>query len=235
MDNKLFNKEKMFTNVIGVLDKENSIWGTSLPFKTVYNSFDDYLKLIVAENQKQTSTKSISAKKKQAFNNMIDSTLVVAANAVVYAGLENNDELKVKFDLSSSRLKVGNEGEVYKRCMDIHNEVETIKSALIPDFLTVTQLDELKVLIDGFKDLISAPREVRKESKTAKSVMLKWIAACDELLNEKMDKLMLNYKVSHPDFYLQYTNARVIGGWSRKKNDEKDTTEDPAPDSTPIV
>jgi hypothetical protein len=39
--------------------------------------------------------------------------------------------------------------------------------------------------------------------------------------------MMLTYKSSHADFFLEYTNSRVIGGWSKKDDDSEEETQEP--------
>ena len=73
-------------------------------------------------------------------------------------------------------------------------------------------------------NLLDKPQGVRRKSKTNKENMEKAFKRILDLLKDELDKLMLNYKVKYPDFYTQYSNARVIGGWKKKKDDEDEDT-----------
>jgi len=42
-------------------------------------------------------------------------------------------------------------------------------------------------------------------------------------LRNVLTKMMLNYKISQLDFYIEYMNARIIGGWDKTEEEGEKT------------
>ena len=73
----------------------------------------------------------------------------------------------------------------------------------------------------GIRSCFMLPNS-REKQKLLKSLGDRMEATFDQamdLLYRRLDKLMLVYKKSYPDFYTEYQNARIIGGWG--KNEEE--------------
>jgi len=68
-----------------------------------------------------------------------------------------------------------------------------------------------------FKAMLPKSREKQKVLKTVTEQLKNEIDDCVVTLEERIDKMMLNYKMPQPDFYTEYTNARIIGGWEKKE------------------
>ena len=66
--------------------------------------------------------------------------------------------------------------------------------------------------------MIAVPREALKADKSSKEELILIYDDCDLLLDKRMDKMMLIYQKSESDYFKEYTNARIIGGWHKKKD-----------------
>ncbi|WP_025863761.1 hypothetical protein [Prolixibacter bellariivorans] len=64
--------------------------------------------------------------------------------------------------------------------------------------------------LDNFKALIGQPRTIRNKAFAAKTVLGDLFDEANNLLNNQLDKLMIRFKFTDPDFYEEYTRARVI-------------------------
>ena len=53
------------------------------------------------------------------------------------------------------------------------------------------------------------PRQIIAESKTATAQLEAEIETADQLLTDSLDRLVLQFKDSEPEFYNNYTNARA--------------------------
>ena len=76
--------------------------------------------------------------------------------------------------------------------------------------ITEAQLTELSTSVDDFSALIGQPRQRRSAALTANRAAEEGIADAVNLLNDKMDNLVLLFKESHPAFYSDYEAARAI-------------------------
>ena len=146
---------------------------------------------------------------------MIDAALIVCGAGKAYASQQKNNELKTKFNFSKSSLGKGNEKDICIRCVNISKAADAILNELLAYNMSSDQIKILNKAATAYDKLISAPRQVRKADKSTNQEIEVLYHECDILLNERMDNMMLIYKNSQPDFYIEYTNARHIGGWSK--------------------
>jgi hypothetical protein len=222
MEDLLLRKLKMYRNVLDVVNTHKNAWETSEPFKTEVDNLDVNVKDIDEKSQRLKGSQSVSEEKKQMCQKMLGAALVVSGTGAAYASQIKDMGLKAKFNFTKSELSKGNEKEVYNRCINISLAAEPILDKLLAFNMPADQLTLLNQAASAFDKLISAPREVRKADKSTKEEMKAVYDECDTLLDERLDKMMLIYKKSYPDFFIEYTNARIIGGWHRKNDDEGD-------------
>ena len=222
MEELLLRKLKMYRNVSNVLDTHKNVWETSVPFTMEVDNLNTNVKGIDEKDQSLKGSQSISEEKKQRYQKMLGAAFVISGAGTAYASQIKDMGLKAKFDFSRSELAKGNEKEVYNRCMNIAVSAEPILDKLLAFNIPADQLTILKQTASVFDKLISAPREVRKSDKSIKEEMVAIYDECDILLDERLDRMMQIYQESYPDFFLEYSNARVIGGWHKKKDEDGD-------------
>jgi hypothetical protein len=172
----------------------------------------------------QNSSKAATKGKKQMLNEMLDNALVVCGGGYAYASIIKDKKLAVPFNFTKSKLGAGKDKEICDRCQKIADTAATIKDKLADFNVSAAQLTQFNDAVKNYYDIINTPRETRKSSKASKEEMLILIDECDRILEEIIDKLMLTFKASQHDFFLEYTNARIIGGSKHKK--EKATATD---------
>ena len=233
MDKKNFHKDKMVSNVKEVLLKWKDIWTGSVAFNKAFNRLEEQHKVVNEHDQQQGSGKSTTAKKDQAIEKMVDATLIGSGNGMAYASSVNDNELKTQFNYTKTSLNRGIEKEICNNCMKVYTDLTKIKDKLIPDFTTEEEIEEIKVVIDICLELLDKPQGARRMSKSSKEKMEAAFAEITKILKEQLDKMMLKYKAKYPEFYIEYTNARKIGGWKKKKDDGENT--DSTSDNNPIV
>jgi hypothetical protein len=228
MENAIARKTKMYDKTDYVFIKYDTVWGSNVSFKENVVLFRSHRGQVTVKINEQSSSKSSSAKKKMALDTLIDLTLLVCNIGVVYASEKNDTDLRVQFNFSKSDLKKGIEAEICKQCIEIGKNAETILSMLLPYGLPANQLTLLTAAVDDYAKLISLPESVINTSKSSKNEMIDLIALCDEILKNRLDKLMLLFKDTHHDFYTEYFNARYIGGWHKKNDGEVEGSEEEA-------
>jgi hypothetical protein len=227
MENVLLRKLRMYNSSNTVLQSYGTVWANSVPFVSSVNLLVDCLDKIEEKDHDQKSTKAYTKEKKQVYVKMLDVALVVCSAGSAYAGVINSDKTKEDFGFTKSSLKEGNEKEIYKRCQKIGEDAVLITDKLVDYNVSAPIIKELTDAVVEFFKLMDVSRNVRQKSKSSKEEMKALYDECDRILNNIIDKMMLTYKSSHADFFLEYTNSRVIGGWSRKDDDEKEETQEP--------
>ena len=217
MDRKYSRKQDSTNLVLKIMSQNSTKWETNLAMKSVVDQIIANNKGITEKDQLDRSTKSISATKAQVYNEMLDVTEVICGAGFAYAGFKNDNGLKLKFDFSRSDLKKGTEKIACTHCVNVWAIANPLKLILVDFNLPATTCDEQKALTDAFTLLIIGPKEVRTSGKSARAEMIILFSKNDVLLNESLDSFMKTYKTAFPDFFLEYTNARYIGGWAKKK------------------
>jgi hypothetical protein len=69
---------------------------------------------------------------------------------------------------------------------------------------------DLLTSVDDFRELVGQPRLIQSQTNLAKKVVEELVENALEILNNKMDKVMLQFQFSDPSFYEGYKRARVI-------------------------
>jgi hypothetical protein len=210
----------MYGSVQTVLKKYNQVWANSNPFKTNFNLFEANLTRLDEKELAQLSSKPATKGKKQALTNMLDNALLISSAGFAYSSTINDKKLKEAFNFTKSKLKVGKDLEIFDRCKLIAETADKIMDKLTDYNVTEAQLNLLNDCLKAYAENINQPRETLKSSKSSREEMFLLVDECDRILEEIIDKLMITYKAANADFYLEYTNARIIGGWKKKKEDE---------------
>jgi len=219
MDNLSLRKLKMYHDVQSVFNTHKQKWESSVPFKTEVETMDATVTAIEDKDKMLKGSESVSEEKLQTKELLLDTTLVICGVGIAYAAQIKDAGLKAMFNFTKSDLKEGNEKEIYTRCVGIGKAAEPILDKLLPFNLPPDQLTVQAEAASAFDKLIPAPREARTADKSIKEEMKILFKECDTLLNVRLDNMMLVYRKSYPDFYLEYTNARQIGGWSKGKGE----------------
>ena len=84
------------------------------------------------------------------------------------------------------------------------------RPALAKYGVTKAQVTDLETSVDDFRELVGHPRLKRTQANLAKKAVEELVESAVEVLNEKMDKVMLQFQFSNPSFYEGYKKARVI-------------------------
>jgi hypothetical protein len=223
MEKLILKKQRMYRSTRTVLNKYSQVWKNSIPFKNNVNLFDaSYDSMEEKELNQKTST-AASVEKEQVRKNMLDLALIVCGGGQAYSNIIKDKKLNEAFKFAKTSLNHGKEKEVYDRCKHIAATATTITNELDEYNVSAAVLNQFNDAIKDYNKVLNLPHETRKSSKSSKEEMKLLVEECDRILEEVIDNLMLTYKTDQPDFYLEYTNARVIGGWKKKK-DAEDTT-----------
>jgi hypothetical protein len=84
-------------------------------------------------------------------------------------------------------------------------------AAELADFgYTSETIADLEASVDEFKSVIVGPRETIGARKHKTTNLKQLFASLDSTLYDRLDKLMVLFKDSHPDFYNDYRTARSL-------------------------
>lgn len=141
---------------------------------------------------------------------LADITAPIAAAAIAYASQTNNNELLDAVNFSQSELLATRDDLLGDRCQNIHTKANDNIAALAAYGITALMLTDMQNAITAYLAKVPAPSTAKLTKKTATLNLSNLFKATDVILKMQLDKLMLQFKTSHPDFYNNYVAARVI-------------------------
>ena len=219
-------KHNMITTVIGVLDKHALVFDTNVGMKADVVIIKG--KVVIIDGYESFDNRSIgtTAGKNQKFDLMINGTFKICNSGVAYGSRIDDQDIIKSFDYSLSDLQEGKEKAIHARCKAITEAALPIETILKAEYnLPVGHLTAQVIKNNNFFVLIDAPGKIIEAGKSVKEETTVEYHAIDLILSQRMDKMVYSYKDTNPDFYLEYHNARKIGGYKKKK------VVPPAPDS----
>lgn len=163
--------------------------------------------LVVAQ---RVSTKGATADKRSALIEMVEAAVAVAGAVAAYASETNNGVLLQKVEVSDSGLRRTRDTEVSAVCQGIH-DVATANLAHLADYgVDADVLTDLQGKVGMYDGNISLPTSTKGDKKAAGQALKVTLATTRKVLEGSIDKQMLRFRLSQPDFYNQYRAARVI-------------------------
>ncbi|QQR85114.1 MAG: hypothetical protein IPJ76_10845 [Flavobacteriales bacterium] len=216
------NRMSMFYAVEGVCDKHTLVWTPLVPYATAVGELKDKILLLEDAVQLQESElKGYAEDKRHKKEAMVDKTLEVAQATYALAVDKGDDVLKAQMDHSRSDLLLGRDTVVGQRCQDVHDLANAVVVQLAPYGILPADMTALQTAINAYVTVVDAPRVAVTVRKGATTAIDKLVTEATAILTERMDKLMVEFKSSAPDFWQQYFDARIIVDLGGKEEDEE--------------
>lgn len=207
---RLTNKLRSYQTVEAVLAEYQTTWQSLPAFVTAVGEFTAIIPNIHTLAQTQASREGFANEKAYALEALGDAAFEVAAAVHAYAVTTQEFALEGRVDFSRTSIVMGREASILARARDIH-AVATEELANLADYgVTTARLTDLLTKIEAFADAQSKPRQqIAKGSAATRSLEARFQTA-DTILNKRLDKLVVRFKTSAPDFYNAYQTARSI-------------------------
>ena len=133
------------------------------------------------------------------------------ANAVfAYASSIANNTLKEQVKFSARKLLRIKDDLIVPTCLNIHEAANTNLAALAPYGITAAVLTSFNTAVTNYTAAISSPRNAVSLRTAYVKDLSNLFAKTDKLLKEQLDKLSVQFKTSHTDFYNAYKSNRII-------------------------
>ncbi len=224
------NKLSMGLAVQTVVNNNNSIWSGLPAFVTAFGDYETVIQEIQNNRVVQEAdTSGVTLDKHSAEAALIEKTLAVSSGTYAYATAVNNNTLRKKIAFSPSSLSRSRDTVLRDICQLVHSEVNAVIANLADYGILPADLTDLQNKIDAYNSVIAEPREAITDKSTATQELVLLFKKFDGIINDMLDKLMVNFKSSDPNFHRQYTNARIIVDLGVRHEGEPEETEDVPP------
>lgn len=153
-----------------------------------------------------------TADKSAAKTALIDVLVKNAAAGYGYAASRDNNTLKEACHLTESALGDLSDANLYAAAVDLYNTLNPIIGSLSGWGIVPADLTTQQTAANTFNGHIGVPQAARAISHAATQTLPDLFTNTSKLLDEQMDRAMLQYKTSNPDFYKQYKVVRKLPG-----------------------
>ena len=217
------DKMSMFYALMQVLDKHNATWTGLVPFKNAHTELAANIASIENATQKQeTNLKGFAEDKRTKKEKMVKLTLSIAQGVYAYAVDEGDAVLQAKSDYSRSDLMQTRDAVIAQTCQNIHDLANAAIADLGAYGIVAADLTAQQTAIDKYTATVGSPRAALAERKGATAEINALVKDSMKILTKRMDKMMPEFEESHPNFYQEYFDARIIvnSATEKKKDDE---------------
>lgn len=220
MRKDLEDRLTMFYATQSAVDKYHATWAALVPYSNAVDAFKDVILNLEAEVETQgLGTDGYAMDKGAKKEDMVRKTLAIANHVYAYA-VDNADiVLREKMSVSYSALIAPRDAVVAQKCQGIHDEANAVIASLAAYGVVAGDLTAQQSAIDIYEAVISSPRTAITVRKGATENIEELIREGTAILKDRMDKLMVEYEVSSPDFYQEYFDARIVVNTGAKKED----------------
>ena len=231
MNNSQQNKLNMYQAVDLVLDSHKDTWTSLTGFGTAVGDLEANISTITSLAQVQSARSGAAAEKGAVLESLLDSAIQVAGATRAGAVVNKDHELATRANFSRSELGRGRSAEVVSRCRNVWTAANDNLDVLGAFGVTASKLTTFKKRIDDFETAQPRPRQDRANSSAATQTLPELFRQTDEILNDCLDGLIVQFKASDADFFNTYQTARkIVSPGTRKTNS---VTPTPTPVPTP--
>jgi hypothetical protein len=206
----------MGTSVQQVLVKYEDVYdgttaATALPaLLAAASDLNEVLGTIEAQSKKQQARSGVSLEKASALQALGDAAFEIASAVHACAVAGGNTELAGKVDFARTEVTCGADKSIINRAQEIQEAATAVLASLADYGVTQSKLNAFDKKIEAFRKAHPAPRQRVNASSAATKQLSELFPQLTALLRDRVDRLMVQFKESAPDFFNEYQSARVI-------------------------
>lgn len=166
--------------------------------------------IIATAQQEDLITKGITVDKAEAKKILCQLTIDTAAPISAYAAANGNNKLMKEVDFTYTELFRTKDDQLAPRCKNIHDAANTNLAALTAYGITTTTISTLLTSINNYQSKVPDPRNAAAQKATVRANLKNLIKEAENVLKLQMDKTIVGFKATHPDFVTTYKTNRII-------------------------
>jgi hypothetical protein len=215
----------MAQRVVDTFAKNSGIYAHLTPVRDAVAELTKKISLIreVTTDRISIHIPAVTETKQTAEKEMVDDAMRFSNSLYVIGFITGNAELTNLSSLSPTMFYRAEDNESLALARRIQRFVQMHAAELADYGLDGAAINAFGAKIDAFAALIVAPMDATGERKQKTVSLHTLFAELDSILYDKLDKLMVLFKTSHPDFYGEYRTSRNLinlSGRHREKTNE---------------
>lgn len=224
MDSQEKKQLQMAKVTLKVLDDNESLWIANTAIVRYKTEMDEILEeLETRRKETQESSLPVTEQKTELKKSIAMKAYVVAAGLSAYAEEVNDARLRQIADFTESKIYKISDGSFVPAVMPLITESRALLAAPPaegsegqPKFadqgVTEALLTDIHQMLEKYKPLVGAPRHTQIGTSMKNMEISEIMDELMNLLDKKLDKSMVQFKLTQPLFYEAYTRARIIVG-----------------------
>lgn len=225
MNSKLESKLKMYRAVEQHGNENPTIVALNLAFSDAFNRFKAKIAAIATNAQQNETVLTGIAEDKSTFKQALARRAADIASVIyAYAIGTSNNTLKQEVNFSYSTLVKSRDNELAPRCQNIHDKAAANLADLADYGIKAADLTSLQVAIDDYQAQSPKTRAAASQRKTTGDNLNQLFKEADAILRDEMDKLIITFKPTHPDFVKTYESNRIIVDPPTRPNQTEDAS-----------
>lgn len=204
-------KLNMYRSIQQLCNDNTSIITTSTAFENAFKAFSiKVTNLINTATSEAKITRGIVIDKDLTKKTLCQYTTDLAAIVFAYANNTKNNTLKQAVNYSNSDLLHMKPNLLISTCNNIYTAANNNLAALASYNITAPILSILQTAIDNYSTAAPKPKTAKSLKATSTVNIKTLIKETDDILKNELDKLVVSFKYTNPDFVTAYKKTRTI-------------------------
>lgn len=201
----------MYSTVTAYLQANSANW-TGIPAfvassATLTNKISELSEMLYHPDSNTSGIVNLKRRKQQEASELC---VEIAAALYSYAVRTENDALKAEVRITRSRLLNTNKLNFLILLDGVIDHTTEVLNELSDYGVDQVRLDALIASRNVVADLLYLPRQKQVQSRLFNAMLVERFREIDRILREEIDMLVATFRSSDPEFYLGYTNARLV-------------------------
>jgi len=207
---QLTNRVTMFKTVSTYMADHTAVWSTMLPLQTAMTEVDAGIAAIDAAALKHGTPQGATADKADARDDLEDATFLMCEALGVLAHDSGDNDLLAVTRVTRTLLDRMGEEELSTRATAVLAQANAHKTELVPYQVSQANIDEMSSALTEFNQAKTGPRTATAERAVLTESLPRLAKATNDILKNRVDRLVSQFSRTNPDFVAGYENARVI-------------------------
>ena len=222
MDKRQEARLAMLRLVLLVLGKYGAVYAAANGLITAVEALQEIFDGITGQNQQAEdgSNSGGTAARKQATEELGDLAYSISASVLSYASTIGNRSLVDRMSYSRWEITRGRASSIIARCQGVSTTASGLATELANYLVTSGDLKTLEKKITAFEEAYIKPRQGVVSGAAARLGLPALFAQASAILEERIDGMIFKFKDKSPEFYHEFTAARVLVNLPTSSNDK---------------
>ena len=205
------DKFSMYLSVQNLFDGQIGVWSNILVLIEVKRDFDEVIQGITFHyGGGFFDEHSLEMQKDKMKRHLAGKATLIAGALQAYAVVKEDEMLQLIASLKESDIFNAHEEEIAGVIGPILDEAMARQFDLNNFGISGAMIREVETSLSGYLYLAGLSNRTEKHRKNLKPDIEELFFRGDYLLNSKMDKLIIQFRGAHPDFYHEYRRIRQL-------------------------